>query len=194
MAAIQARGEGDIYLEQWAAEINACALLSSASIEQVTSFPVETGVRRDVGYAPDGSYTSTCVWMVERERAAAADPTVPRSFVILNIRKWPDGSGLAGTFLQEFREAAERGEIPSEPSSREFGDAALWWGDGLAVEKGDVSFGLSVVMPGANASYPGAFEAELAPQILQRLEEGVEQTDDSQITRPPRAQDQVIVR
>lgn len=197
LSAVQARGGDDNRLEQWAADINACALLSPTSISQVIGFPVEAGVRRDTGYAPDGSYSSTCLWMVERERAAAADPTVPfggRSFVILNVRKWPDGSGLADTFLQTFQEAAEKGDIPGDPSPREFGDAALWWGDGLAVQKRDVGFGLSVVMPGASSKYPGEREEELAPQVLQRLEESIRQPDDEQIARPSGARLQEPVR
>lgn len=84
--------------------------------------------------------------------------------------RWPEGSGLARKFLEAFHEAATTGEIPSEPTVREFGDAALWWGDGPAVRKDDVSFGISVVLPGDMPDYSGELEARLAPEILRRLE------------------------
>lgn len=153
------------------APANACALLSTGAILQATGFSAHEGVRLDSGYEPDGSYSSTCVWTLERE--AGSDRTAAlggRSFVILNVMQWPEGSGLAKTFLQAFHEAAARGEIPGEPIPRDFGDAALWWGDGLAVRTGDVSFGLSVVMPGMATDAPGEREELLIPEILQRLE------------------------
>ena len=97
-----------------------------------------------------------------------------RSYVILNAMRWPEGRGLADTFLQAFRDAAAIGEIPSAPASRDYGDAALWWGDGLAVRAGDVSFGLSVVLPHAERGYPGEFEERLAPAILRQIAESAE--------------------
>jgi hypothetical protein len=83
--------------------------------------------------------------------------------------QWPTGSNLAGSFIDVFRTAASKGEIPKKPVPRQFGDEALWWGDGLAVRKGDVSFGISVFIPDSADSSSGAFEARLARMILQRL-------------------------
>jgi len=159
-----------------AAQINACALLSTAAVSQATGFPAHSGSRHDSGYESDGSYSSTCVWTLERENSGT-DRTAAlggQSFVILNVMQWPEGSGLAQSFLQAFHEAAATGEIPGEPTPRDLGDAALWWGDGLAVRKGDVSFGIAVVMPGTEADVPGEPEAQLAAQILRRLEHRTE--------------------
>lgn len=152
--------------------INACALLSSAAVSEATGFTAHPGDRRDSGYESNGSYSSTCLWILERENSSfdQAAPLRGRSFVILNVMSWPRGSGLADSFLQAFREAADRGEIPSEPSPRDFGDAALWWGDGLAVRKDDVSLGISVVIPDREDSHPGELEGRLVSVILQQLE------------------------
>jgi hypothetical protein len=168
-----AHSEPDAIVENGPAEVNACALLSPAEVSAATGFPAQTGIRRDAGYASNGAYSSSCVWLLDREQSGT-DRTAPlggRSFVILNVLRWPEGSGLADSFLQAFHEAAARGEIPGKPTPRDFGDAALWWGDGLAVRKGDVSFGLSVVSPGVEPGHPGEFEGRLIPTILRRLEE-----------------------
>jgi hypothetical protein len=158
------------------APVNACALLSPAAVSAVTDFPANPGIRRDSGYESNGSYSSTCVWTLEREKSGTDQngPLGGRSFVILNVMRWPDGSGLAQSFLQAFHEAAAIGEIPREPAPRDYGDAALWWGDGLAVRKGDVSFGISVFIPGITPGHPGELEERLAPEILRQLEQPAE--------------------
>jgi hypothetical protein len=155
-----------------AAEVDACSLLTATEISQVIGVAVDSGVRRDQGLQQNGSYSSACVWTMRLQGEAAPNPAAPlggKSFVILNAMQWPAGSGLARTFLEAFHAAAARGEISSKPTPREFGDEALWWGDGLAVRKGDVSFGLSVFMPNSKPQRPGAFEEQLAPHILRRL-------------------------
>ena len=158
-----------------AAPINACALLSSAEVAAVIGFPVDGGVRRDEGFQSNGSYSSACLWTARRKDNKPADPSAPlggKSFVILNAMRWPAGSGLARKYLEDFREASANGVIPGKPVPRLFGDEALWWGDGLAVRKGDVSFGVSVFLPGAMPAQHGKLEEELAPRILRRLEHG----------------------
>jgi len=156
--------------------IDACRLLLPAEISTAIGFRVSDGQRADDGPQPDGSYSSTCVWTIVDD-VAPIDRTSPlggRSFVILNAMQWPAGSGLASTFLDAFRRAAEAGEIPSMPSARELGDEALWWGDGLAVRRRDTSFGLSVFISRSAtqpAPYAGAFEERLAPLILKRLDQ-----------------------
>jgi hypothetical protein len=155
-----------------AASIDACALLTDRDIAQVIGLPVDAGARKDDGAAADGSYSSTCVWNIRVAGAPPADPNAPlggKTFVILNAIRWPTGSGLAHRFLEGFRTAAAKGDIPHQPSPRKFGDEALWWGDGLAVREQDVSFGVSVFGPAIKAGFPGDFEERLAPKILRRL-------------------------
>jgi hypothetical protein len=155
-------------------QINACALLLSPEITQVIGLPVAPGVRHDDGLVPNRSYSSSCLWEVRTPTPGPADPDKPlggKSFVILNAMRWPSGSALAHTFLDSFRKASLDGTIPGKPSPRNFGDEALWWGDGLAVCKGDFSFGISVFLPGSGDKGPkGALEERLAPLILRRLE------------------------
>lgn len=156
-----------------AAQIDACALLSSEQISQAIGLPVDNGSRKDAGFQSNGSYSSACVWVIQPDKAMKHDPSAPlggRSFVILNAVQWPAGSGLARTYLQAFHDAAANGEIPSKPTARQFGDEALWWGDGLAVRKRDVSFGVSVFIPGSK-SKRSIFEEQLAPHILRRLDQ-----------------------
>jgi hypothetical protein len=155
------------------AAIDACALLQRAEISQVIGAQVGEPTRNDAGPASNGSYSSTCVWEIH-----AGKPTTPRSdaplggksFVILNAKQWPRGSKLAHTFLDSFREAERNGDIPGKTSPRQVGDEALWWGDGLAVRRHDVSFGISVFFPGAKSNHTGLLEEQLAPHILRRLD------------------------
>jgi hypothetical protein len=155
--------------------IDACALLDARAIQDVLGVPVEKGDRRDSGLESNGAYSSSCVWMLSADRARPADPAAPlggKRFVILNALRWPQGSDGARTYLQAFREASDSGVIESKPSVRQFGDEALWWGDGLAVRRGDVSFGVSVFVPRAAAepqARAGEREERLAKTILARL-------------------------
>lgn len=152
--------------------IDACALLSASDVAQVIGRDVEQGQRHDLGLQEDRSWSSTCVWKVKQPQAAE-DPTAPlggASFVILNAMRWPAGSGLARSFLDAFRDAAARGEIPSTPVPKRFGDEALWWGDGLAVRRGDVSFGVSVFVPALPGTRRGQPEEQLATRILRQLD------------------------
>jgi hypothetical protein len=156
-----------------AASIDACSLLAVADIQPALGMPVAPGVRHDAGLEPNGAYSSACVWVLNPADASPPDPTKPlggRSFVILNAMQWPAGSGLAHTFLDGFREAAHNGEIPSQPQARNFGDEALSWGDGLAVRRRDVSFGVSVFIPGMTKERRAALQERLAPPILRRLD------------------------
>jgi hypothetical protein len=152
-------------------EINACELLTSAEITAAIGLPVDNGRRQDDGMSRDGQYSSTCFWTIEPGKAP--DQTAPgrgRRFVILNAQRWPAGRDMAKKFLQAFHESAEQGVIANKPVPRKFGDEALWWGDGLAVRKGDVSFGISVFMPKRDEARTSALEEKLAPHILRRLD------------------------
>jgi hypothetical protein len=152
-------------------EINACELLTSAEISAAVGLPVDNGRRQDEGMSRDGQYSSTCMWTIEPGKTP--DQTAPgrgRRFVILNAQRWPAGSGMAKKFLQAFHESADKGVIANQPVPRKFGDEALWWGDGLAVRRGDVSFGLSVFMPKRDEARTSALEEKLAPHVLRRLD------------------------
>lgn len=148
--------------------IDACSLLQPAEISAVIGLPVAAGTRRDEGIVPQGAYSSACIWQVQPDAAPG------RNFVIVNAMRWPAGSGLADTFLDAFRKAAASGEIASQPVPRDFGDAALWWGDGLAVRSGDVSIGISVFAPGLKTQHEnqraGYFEERLVTHVLKHLE------------------------
>jgi hypothetical protein len=144
--------------------IDACSLLQPSEISAAIGLPVEAGTRRDEGIVPQGAYSSACVWQVKQDAAPG------KNLVIVNAMQWPAGSGLADTFLDAFRKAAASGEIPSQPVPRDFGDAALWWGDGLALRVGDVSVGISVFAPSLKADRAaGYFEERLAVHVLSRL-------------------------
>ncbi|HEY6644826.1 hypothetical protein [Povalibacter sp.] len=150
--------------------INACELLSAAEITSAIGVSVTEGRRRDDGRQADGSYSSACLWMIQAR--PPADPRA-RRFVILNVMQWPEGRDMSRRYLQAFRDSAEQGVIPSKPSPRKFGDESLWWGDGLAVRKGDVSFGVSVFMPDAPSNQPvrtSVLEEKLVPIILRKVE------------------------
>ena len=152
-------------------EINACELLTAAEIGAALGLPVGEGRRRDEGLSRDGQYSSSCIWMIQPgkppERSA---PARGRRFVILNPMQWRAGRGMAKKFLQAFHDSADKGILANQPSPRKFGDEALWWGDGLAVRRGDVSFGISVFMPQRNVPRTSAMEEKLAPHVLRRLD------------------------
>lgn len=162
--------------------IDACALLNESDIEQALRLDVEAPERSDAGYTADEAYSSTCVWKVATAESASKEldefepddeaPLGGRHFVILNAMLWPRGKGMAGKFLEAFYLAAERGDIPHTSVKRALGDDALSWGDGLAVRKGDVSFGVSVFVPGMSKERAGAIEEVLARRILPRLGAG----------------------
>lgn len=161
--------------ESAAPQVDACTLLDSAAISEVVGLPVDTGTPRHAGYESDGAYSSACTWLIAPTKELPQPDPVPsllgRNFVILHVMIWPGGSGRSGKYLQAFRDAALHDEIPLDPVPRDVGDEALWWGDGLAVRKGDASFGISVFLADSEAAQPGMMEELLAPFVLRRLAE-----------------------
>jgi len=158
--------------------IDACALLDTSDIRSALGIEVEQGSRRDSGIEPNGAYSSSCVWLFKGENDLPHDRNAPlggRSFVILNAQRWPDDREGPRSFLNAFRDANESGVLP-EPVPRQLGDEALWWGDGLAVRRRDVSFGISVFTPrdpsARMKAQPGERETRLAKAILKRLDSG----------------------
>lgn len=157
---------------QGSLEINACELLTSAEISAAVGLPVDEGRRQDEGMSRDGQYSSSCFWTIEPGKPPdATAPARGRRFVILNVQRWPAGRNMARRFLQAFEDSADKGIIANRPEPRQFGDEALWWGDELAVRRGDVSFGISVFMPQRGVPRTSAMEEKLAPHILRRLDQ-----------------------
>jgi hypothetical protein len=157
--------------------INACDFLTVTELTAIVSAKVERGVRDDSGavdsgdYAVAGTYSSTCLWRFSRGRSRTADPNLSfgqESYVILNVMQWPSGSGQARRFLDSFRDAAKRGEIPQSPVPVKIADEALWWGDGVALYKEDKSAGVSVHLVGGRERERGMEEA-LARMVASRL-------------------------
>lgn len=157
--------------------VDACALLTDAEVASTLKLSVMPADRRDDGNLDDrpgyeGSYSSTCVWRVkEDQNMDSVDlPMAGMRFAILNAITWPKASGKAKNFLQSFHDAAEHEIIPSKPIPLEgIGEDALWWGDGVASRKGDVSFGISVFLQNGDKDTQRTMEEALARKIAGRL-------------------------
>lgn len=151
--------------------LDACALLTADEVASVLGMPVTQGEQHDAGVTSVGAYSSTCIWKVRNARLRSHDPNASLGgvdFAILNAFSWPSRSAAAG-FLQSFRSAADNHEIPMQPVDLNIGDEALWWGDGVAVRRGTLSFGVSVVVNSADRAQRRVWEEGLAKQILPRL-------------------------
>lgn len=151
------------------APVNACTFLREIEITTVLGVRVAPGVRDDSGqlssgpYATPGTYSSTCFWKVSQAAGG------PAAYAILNVMQWPAGHGDAHRFLQSFWDAARKGDIDRTPVPLRIADESLWWGDGVAVRKGgDLSFGISVHLPGRRQQERRMEEA-LARKIVSRL-------------------------
>jgi hypothetical protein len=157
--------------------INACDLLSDAEVAAMIHAPVDPGQRHDTGtinsedQVAAGAFSSTCLWRLHSESPPPTDPNLSlggASYVILNVMQWPAGSNQAKRFLENFRDAAKRGEISQTPVPLKIGDEGLWWGDGVAACKGDRSFGISVHLVGGRDRERG-IEQDFASKIASRL-------------------------
>jgi hypothetical protein len=148
--------------------IDACSLLSTAEIHKALQREVSDPQRSDSGYVQSAAFSSTCMWTVTLDSKAAVSK---RRIVILHAMRWPRGHAVS--FLEQFYEASRNGDLPRKPVPRNLGDGALWWGDGVAVFKGDVSFGVSVLVEGINLEESGRIEEALAQQILRKIGDGL---------------------
>ena len=149
--------------------LDACALVKPEEISAVLALQVRPGLRRDAGTTRDGAYSSTCLWVVPLAEGVESDPRLPlggASFAILNVQTWPDGPAGARRYLEDFRSSAEAHLIDRTPIEVKAGDEGLWWGNGVAVRKGGVSFGISVHL---GARDQRAMEETLARTIAGRL-------------------------
>jgi hypothetical protein len=154
-----------------AAPLDACSLLTAEDVSAVVGVKVDTGVRHDEGETPDGAFSSTCIWKVAGAAPAVPDPEKPFggvAFAMLNTMNWPAGSGKAQKYLDDFYQAAKDNLIDNTPVPVKVGDDALWWGDGTAVRKGDVSFGVSTHVS-ADKARERVMEEALAKKIVGRL-------------------------
>ena len=145
------------------ARIDACSMLDTAYVQRILGVPVSTGKRLDDGYTDDGAYSSTCFW------GTSEAPELGGTYAILNAMSWPKGSGGGAQFLQEFYQAADEQIIPAQPEPLTLGDQSLYWGDGVAVLSGDISFGISVRHSSTDKSIRRILEEALANKILQNL-------------------------
>lgn len=155
--------------------VDACAFLSDKEIAAALQTKIEPGQRDDSGQIPPGdevapgAYSSTCFWRVAAQDVPPTDAErSPASYVILNVMQWPAGSGGGKRFLRSFREAAAAGDIDQAPVPLKIAEEGLWWGDGVAVCKGDRSFGISVHLIGGR-NKERTIEENLARMIAQRL-------------------------
>ena len=151
--------------------INACSLLMTGELSSLLGMPVEAGVRQDAGLTSTGAYSSTCIWKVRNARLQLHDPNASlggADFAILDVFSWSSRSG-AETVLQSFRSAGQTHLIPMQPVTLDIGDDSLWWGDGVAVRRGAVSFGVSVVLESADRDKRRMWEESLAKKILGRI-------------------------
>jgi hypothetical protein len=148
--------------------IDACELLPASAIQRALKRKTGEPQRTDSGYVAGGAYSSTCFWTIT---LSASTGVRKRNLVILHVMRWP--RGMAGTFLDQFYSAARNGELPRQPVPRKIGDDALWWGDGIAVRKGDVSFGVSILVEGISLEESGRLEESLARQVLRSVGDGM---------------------
>ena len=147
---------------------SACSLIGKDEVAAVVGGKIDAAEPNDAGTTEDGAYSSTCVWKVTGGTPLPAKPNAPfggASFAILNTITWPAGSGMAKKYLEDFRDAAKQNLIDMNPVPVQAGDEALWWGDGVAVRKGDVSFGISVHV-GTDKKAEQAMEEALAKKIV----------------------------
>ena len=158
--------------------INACALLSGEEVAAAVGAKVIPGERRDEGDvvaqgqdAPPGTYSSTCFWRFSADDAREDNPTLPmggKRFAILNAMIWPKPEDAA-TFLQSFHDAFKNDIIPNDPVEIKLGDEGLWWGDGTAVRKGNISIGMSVFLQNGDKASQRKMEEALARKVIPRL-------------------------
>jgi hypothetical protein len=167
-ALVAACGSAAAVEDEVVGPIDACSLLSATTIHKALHREVGDPQRSDSGYVQSGAFSSTCMWTVTLDSKTAVSK---RRLVILHAMRWPRGQ--AGSFLEQFYEAFKNGELPRNPVPRKLGDGALWWGDGVAVFKGDVSFGVSVLVEGINLEESGRIEETLAQQILHKIGDGL---------------------
>jgi hypothetical protein len=153
------------------AALNACALITAEEVSSVLGAKVGPADRKDSGTTSDGAWSSTCLWKVEGAAKTSPDPASPfggAGFAILNAITWPGGADAARKYLDDFRDAARNDLIDMKPIPVEAGDEALWWGDGVAVRKGAVSFGVSV-HTGTDKPTERKMEEALARSVAARL-------------------------
>jgi hypothetical protein len=153
-------------------ESNACTLIAKEEVGKIVGGTVESAERNDDGKTEDGAYSSTCVWKVTGLPALPAKANAPfggASFVMLNTITWPAGSGMAKKYLEDFRDAAKQDLIDQAPVPVQAGDEALFWGDGVAFRRGDVSFGVSVHV-GTDKKQEQALETALAQKIVANVD------------------------
>lgn len=153
--------------------VDACQFLTPAEISSALRVSVLEGQRQDLGFDEKlAAYSSTCIWLIAEDRDDSEQSEAlfgGRRFVILNAMQWAESDNRAHEYLEGFYRAARSGELPKAPVPRSLGEESLWWGDGLAVREGNVSFAISVFPTINGPQSPGLVEEQLAGKILAKL-------------------------
>ena len=151
--------------------IDACSVLSSADIAAILGATVDKGVLHDDGADKNGVTSTTCLWRTKPAAEARDDHALPNpSFTLLNLRIWPEANGKdAESYVADFRDAAKKELIDRTPVPLKIGDDALQRGDGVAVKKGRMAFGVSVSVRGGDRNAIRPFEEALARKIAEKL-------------------------
>jgi hypothetical protein len=154
------------------AAIDACALLTPDEVSDAVGREMAFRKAFDNGITNQGAHSTTCMWVADLPAGKEPDPNQRlggRGFVVLSVMNWPGGPSQAAKFLDDFYKAFEQHDIDSKPVAVQVGaDDSLWWGDGVAARKDNVSFGVSVAQFGdRDARKPQA--ESLAKLVAKRL-------------------------
>lgn len=153
--------------------LDACALLTPATIEAVIGVPFDRPRRGQILRGGDGRATmSSCSW-VSRTALTVPGQTEPDAGdtvrVTLAVWTWPSGSGGAVRYVRAM-ERSGGGVVGGSTRIRSLGERAYWDGS-VHVAKGDVSMTLGVrPLVGLFSDEKDlAQERQLARQVLNRL-------------------------
>jgi hypothetical protein len=127
--------------------IDACTFLQTGALKKSLGQRVLPGTRTDDGFTVEGAYSSTCYWQIDHSTHSPARSRLsPASkLVLLNVMHWPTAAATTH-FLQSFRDASADHTIDHQiVPINGLGDEALWWGDGVAMRIGQLSFGVSTL-------------------------------------------------
>lgn len=150
--------------------IDACKLIDKSQLVRILNEDVSDGRREDDGYTSDGAYSSTCVWKIvpRGESADSEQAAASHEMILLNAFRWIDNQA-SRKYLAAFVNASRDGTIAHPIERVALGDESLWWGDGLAVRVGNISFGVSVWRPAYDVAVRKQLSQELAKEVVNNV-------------------------